>query len=148
MTESAPSVQELIKSISDKLAANRELIAKAKSGRLDWRWDKKLERWISKYTPNFRLHQTIHQYSLGAAQRLPASLEQEMRDLFFLCLNQDPILVNLRFASPNSKPIGKPVREHWHGINFGCSFYRVCKPIQRMGLIAFSYGDVLRLCFD
>ncbi len=39
MTESAPSVQELIKSISDKLAANRELIAKAKSGRLDWRWD-------------------------------------------------------------------------------------------------------------
>lgn len=41
MTESAPSVQELIKSISDKLAANRELIAKAKSGRLDWRWDKK-----------------------------------------------------------------------------------------------------------
>jgi len=60
MTESAPSVQELIKSISDKLAANRELIAKAKSGRLDWRWDKKLERWISKYPPNFRLHQTIH----------------------------------------------------------------------------------------
>ena len=37
MTDSAPTVQKLIMAITDKLAANRELIAKAR----DWRWDKK-----------------------------------------------------------------------------------------------------------
>ena len=40
MTNNAPSVQELIKSITHKLEENGESIAKAKSGRIDWRWDK------------------------------------------------------------------------------------------------------------
>ncbi len=35
-----PNVEELINSIVEKLAANRVSLAKARSGRLDWRWNR------------------------------------------------------------------------------------------------------------
>ena len=38
MTTTTPNVEELIKAIAAKLEANAAIIAKAKSGRLAWRW--------------------------------------------------------------------------------------------------------------
>ncbi len=38
MTTTNPNVDQLIKAITAKLQANAEIIAKAKSGRLTWRW--------------------------------------------------------------------------------------------------------------
>ena len=40
MTTTNPNVGQLIQAIIEKLTANAEILAKAKSGRLDWRWSK------------------------------------------------------------------------------------------------------------
>ncbi len=38
VTSTDPNVEQLIKAITAKLEANAEILAKAKSGRLSWRW--------------------------------------------------------------------------------------------------------------
>ena len=40
MTTTNPNVDQLIRAITAKLEANVEVIAKARSGRLTWRWSK------------------------------------------------------------------------------------------------------------